>query len=99
MLTEGMDPGLLRSGVQELKESSLREGRGCLGTEGIGFLSDSFKLPLEMCEFIQGIRAIQLHSLVAGEGVRRGVIHPAMDDFPSPEQFEGLVGGAVEGKS
>ena len=96
-----MDPGRWGRGGQELEEVGLSEGRGGLCTEGCGFLGHPVKFTAQPGHLIKRGRRwwgwVQLHLLGASEGVREGVIGPAMEQFPSPELFDGLVGGAAKG--
>ena len=93
-LTQGMHPlGGRRSGRQELEEVRLSQWGGHLGTKGGSFESDALKLPAETGDLIQRPRSsgVEVHRGRLREGVRAGIIHPTTNEFPGPEQFQGLI--------
>ena len=49
--------------------------------------------------FVEGRRGVwvEVHVLRSGEGVRKGVIQPATDQLPGPEEFPGLVSVTAQG--
>ena len=99
MFAKRMDPwGGWGSGKQ-LEEVGLCQWWAGLGAEGSSFLGDTVELPPQAGDFIQRCvgRGVEIHVLGAGEGVRVGVVDPAMDQFPGPEELQGLFGGACQG--
>ena len=98
VFTEGMDPGGGGCRGKELEEVGFREGWSGLGAEGCGFLGHAVEFAAEASDLIEGGRGsgVKVHVFGAREGVRVGVIGPAVDQLPGPNEFCGLVGWATK---
>jgi hypothetical protein len=97
--TQGMHPRYRRGSAEELEQVCLRKWGRHLSPEGGSFLGDAVKLAPKASHLIERAwpRGVNIHGAKLGEAVILGVVSPAANKFPCPQNFKGLVTGDAKG--